>query len=415
MPFNININQIVLGSCLLLAGLFARVTPAQAQTQDELLAAQSARDELARSQFIEITTRLRSAPEEQQRQIVSAYELFSQITQTRSFIVSSILFLRAPMPPDAAQLSPQELADFITKRVGAQYLSVEAKAGGRELLRANLEGIKPLIHSDLRSPDSKLVKRGLDVLQQVALGKFGEPDFDSKPDSPLSLWMGSFYDDVEKVFNANPALEQSAVQTMTVLRDPRAIALLIGKDPKNPTRYYEQLASLSKLDPKNPALLGLVPRLDSPNARQRFEALWVLGAIDESLLLPHVRRLLDDPDAQVRWLAVNRAFAFKNRFEQFKPRLLKALNDRDEFVSYVAASAFVRRNDAVAAPTLLRLLQSPTSSLSVKSAVADDVRRLMGHSFNYAVDGSVVPQPNIVQMNQFALEKFAQWIQQHPA
>lgn len=410
-------HRIFLIGALLSAGAFAAVAKAQVQTRDQMIAAQKARDDLARRQFIEITTMLRSTPDEQARQIGAAYELFSQIKETTTFF-SSIIYSRAPMPPNAARLSPDELADFITRRVGNQYLSIEAKANGRELLLAHPDVIAPLVRRDLRSIDPALVKRGLDTLLDLRGVKFGLYNDISIPKDVPPSWTTLLIPEVERIFGSedDAAPSNVAVQALVALRDSRAIALLIGKDPRHPTRYYGAINQLSGSDRQNPALLSLLPRLNSKDSRERFESLYALGRVDEATLFPHVRQLLDDADAQVRWLAVSNAFALKpDHFTELKPRLLKALNDRDEFVSWVAASGFVRRNELVAAPTLLRLLKSPTISLSVRQAVADDVRRLMGRTFDYIVDGSVVPQPNIAESNQRAVAQFEQWIQQHNA
>lgn len=414
MPFYSNLPRIGLAVGLVCAGFFSFSTPVQAQTQtpEQLAQAQQSRDEFARRQFIDITTLLRSNPEEQTRQIEAAYELFAQIKETHSFIISSIIYLRAPLPANAAQLSPGELADFISKGIGSQYLSIEAKANGRELLRAHLQDIKLLIQSDLRSSDPAHVERGLATLCELNRREWGQNDAQQPSANPrLSAWLGDFRADVERIAQTDAVPTETTLQTLIALRDPNGIELLINKDPRNPTRYYREIRTLSQGDNKNPALLSLLPRLRSRDARQRYEALWALGDIDQALLTPSVGRLLNDSDAQVRFQAVATTFLLSaERFQLLRPRLLQALNDRDESVSWVAASGFVRRNDTVEAPTLLRLLKSQTTSLSIKAAVADDVRRLMGQTFNYSVDGSTVPQPHIVAMNQLAIEKFARWI-----
>ncbi|BCM91659.1 hypothetical protein IAD21_03534 [Abditibacteriota bacterium] len=396
--------------------LLCGAVPGQTQSMEQVIREQEALYKTQRSQYIEVTRILQTPAAEQKPQIPRLYRLFSEIKETTGFSFSSIIYLRARLPKDVAQFSPEELADYITKSGGGnQYLSVEAKANGRQVLRTNLETVAPLIQADLRSDALGDVERGLSTLREIGQEDWGGSNKDSFNPQLLG-WLNSFYEDVVKVPDREPKLEQSVVGTLVVLNDQRAIKLLIAKDPGKPTHYYEAIASLSEKDPKNAALLGLVPLLNSKDSRQRFEALWALGHIDSSILLPHVRRLLKDSDAQVRWLAVNFAFAANDsEFDRFRPQLIKALNDSDEFVRYVTSSGFVRKHDAVSAPTLLQLLKSPTASLSIKAAVADDVRRLMGNTFDYIVDGAVTPEQTIVARNQLALAKFEKWIAAGPA
>lgn len=390
---------------LLLSGL--ALAPLQAQDNPKAI---------ERQQFLEVAYFAQLPESEQTNQIARIYKLLPSINERRGFVVFSILYLRMPWKKGDEKLAPEVRAKLIEGFRGGQYFSTEAKFLSRELLQKHRAAVEPLLRADLRSKNVAQQKRGMENLREMGLGEVGErlADF---PESPPEIvnWLPKFYPDVLRIFRSQPALKKEAVSSFGLLGDSRALAVLIRDDPQNPLRYYESLSSLSRNAPDDSALLSLLPLLQSPDATKRYQALWALGNVNQTVLFPHVRRLMDDPDKKVRWLAVSRAFQYKGAEKaQLEPLLREKLADPDPFVRYIAAEGFARRQVPIGAPTLLALLRDETIEIN-RWAVSDAIRQLTGTNFGYNWDGATPRNPDVARQNAEAIEKFEGWIKENAA
>lgn len=359
-----------------------------------------------RQQFLEVMRIARLPVEEQKAYVARLYQLVPSIREIDGGMFSGGIFTRAPLPKDADEMTPEQLADNITKGFGHQYLGPEAKAVGRDLLCAHRESVTPLLKADFQDGRPNHVTRALDILEQMGRGGFREQIVGRKDSDPaLQQWFKPFYEDVLQIFQSDSRLSQRAAGMFRYLGEPRAIDALIERDPQQPVRYYEQLANLSYLAPPHPKLVAL---LDSPDPEIRRRALTALR--DRGELLPQLRKLLNDTNPRIRWMVANSIFNLGDEIlAANRPAIIALLADPDAFVRHVVASRFAERKETIAAPVLLALLKDTAVSPSVRWAVIQDVRKLTGTDFGY-VDS---PDKQFVQKNSAALEKFQQWIDTH--
>ena len=391
---------------VLFSAIVSNIGPAVAQTEEQV-----AKEKIAREQFLLIENLSRLPVEEQRQKVTDFYPYFMQIEMPRGRICVSICYERAPLTVEQTKLPPEEIADIITKRLGGNFLAVEAKYRGRALLHSHRDLIKPLIEADLRDDQTSRKQRGLQALKEMGMGQIGEITAEfSTTKGAFSPWLSSFFDEVKRIFQSEPTLREEAAQTFRYLSDPRAIQLLIEQDPVRPTRFYEILGSLAPRAAPHPVLLAL---LNSPDATTRWQTLWALSGADKETLLPFLQQLLHDADPKVRQTAISPAFG---SLEKFRPVLLSMLNDSDVNVRYTVAFEFCFfKKDKVALPTTLELLKDNRCNNSMRWQAIDWVRQLTGKDFGFdgnALDDETWRQPN--ERNRTALLKFEQWLKENP-
>lgn len=365
-------------------------------------------EELARTQFLQVTRIARMPLAEQATQVPKLYKLMPWIRLSKGGAVSGVVITRPPLPENADTMTPEQIADAVTKSVGAKSLTAEAKAIGRELLRAHRNPVAVLIQSDLEAGRQGNIERAFDVLQDMGSGGNGE-QLAGLPNSDRSLqqWFRSFYEDVMAIFQSGSPLAFRAATLFKYFGDARAIDALIERDAEHPTRFYEELSSLSHLAPPHPKLVEL---LDSTDAEVRRQALWALP--DSADLLPQFQRLLSDGNPDVRWLAANHIFDLgEETIAQNRPSLIALLQDADANVRGVVAGEFAERKDAVAAPALLALLKDENLSESARAAVVQDIKTLTGSDFGYQPPTNKATE----KANLAAMKQFEDWIKAHPA
>ena len=368
----------------------------------------SAADQIGKSQFIEITKISRLSPEAQRKQIARVYALYDEAKDsgTRSF--ASIIFIRAPMPKNAAELSPEGLAESII-RFNPSYLAFEAKATAANALRANKEAAKPLILHDLKSQNANEIQRGFAALRIVShIDYFEQPRAQRDPNLPR--YMKAFYQSVRQIFRRRADFKTAAARAFVNIGDTRAVGEMVNANPLNPAFYHDDLASFSSRVPPHPKLLRL---LDSPDAKLRAQAMHALTSANPDIMFPYVERLLQDSDANVRWQAFFPAMYSKSPHYAALNRVLVAmLNDSDERLRWVTASSFAGKRDPISLRPLLKLLQSETLKISLRNDVVEKVRDFAGTDLGYVIDHSV-EQQKLTPNNLEAIQKFQTWIEKN--
>lgn len=384
--------------------LLSCVSSTRSRAQTRVL---TAAHEIGKSQFIEITKISRLPRLEQQKRIARIYQLSDEAKDSGGRAFSSIIFFYAPMPENAAQLSPEELADSII-RFNPQYLAYHAKAEAGNVLRTNKEAAKPLILRDLKSKNDVEIKRGFAALNVVSsIDYFEEPR--AQPDPNLPRYMKTFYKSVRTIFRRRANFKDRAARAFVQIGDTRAVDEMVEANPQNPAFYGEQLNSFSARVAPHPKLLRL---LDSPDAKLRAQAMDALSWANPDIMFPYVERFLHDNDAKVRWEAfAPAAYSKAPRYAALNPVLVALMNDPDETMRWVSAAHFADVKNPIALRPLLKLLQSETLMPSMRTELIRRLRDFAGSDFGYR-DNYDSNTAEVKEKNRIALEKFQQWIEE---
>jgi hypothetical protein len=244
----------------------------------------------------------------------------------------------------------------------------------------------PLVKEDLAGTDNDNVQRGIRAASAFHLGQL--------------------FEDLVAVFQKNDKLALYAAYALRDLNDPRAIRILVERFPDRPTEYYECLLHLQHGRKADSALLRL---LDSPDARIRWRATYALRESGDLALIPVARKLFQDTEASVRENAAVIPFLMPEEgFIQLRPDLVALLNDPNARVRYQIAVCFASRKDDVCAEALLKLLKEPGLEEWIYSNVIQSVNTLAGSYFGYELG-----EPPANPANKSAADHFAEWIKSH--
>ncbi len=383
-----------------------------------------------RAQFIAVTQIAQMPAPEQAQAVPQLYELLAQIPRTLQ-LTGEILYTSLPWrTPDHEKLTPEAQADLAEKQGNAQYFSTESGQLACKTLKKYPAQTMNLLHDDLRSDDQTRQLRGVSNLEALKSG-FGilyDAEFPQKQDGPFDY--ASFYPEIVRIFRSAPPapaptadkfgtiytipldeqpLKAQAESALMKMGRADTIALLINDDAAQPLLHYEAIYFLASRMPDDAALQRLIPFLKSDDAELRYRAIYALP-IASPAVRAALPALIDDADAKVRREAVFRAFWLKGaEFEALEPRLKSKLEDGVAGVRLVAATGFAERNDASAAPVLLRLLRDHQDDPSVNSWWAGEaLSKLTGLNKNFPYQAG---DPN----NAAAFARIEAWIALHPA
>ncbi len=178
-------------------------------------------------------------------------------------------------------------------------------------------------------------------------------------------------DDVPALLNvlAHGELDQrySAIDALGLLRDPRAIELLIEilqSDAYSGLRWKaaEALARIG-----TPAVGPLITLLDDPDEDVRWKVAIALGEIGDPQAVAPLIALLDDPDSYVKSRA---ALALGSIGDPALPKLLASLASPDPAVRAAVLSALGVIGSDQVIPPLIDALFDPVDMVSLEAAMS---------------------------------------------
>lgn len=321
--------------------------------------------------------------EEQAKHVAHVYHDLFQALEMRPFSMA----VRPDFRVNRSSLTPEQAADSLAGGdMGWAELFEGARKNCFELLQTNINLLVPLVKEDLTSTINANARRGIRAASAFHLGQL--------------------FDDLVTVFQKDDKLALYAAYALRDLNDPRAIRILVERSATRPTEYYECLLHLQHGRKAAPALLRL---LDSPDARIRWQATYALRESGDLALVPIARKLFKDSDPIVREHASVIPFNMPEAgLTQLRPDLVVLLEDPDARVRYQLAYCFASRKDDVCAEALLKLLREPELEKWMYSNAIQSVANLAGSYFGYNLS-----EPPTTPANQAAADSFAQWIKQH--
>jgi len=344
--------------------------------------------ELARELFVKVETLARATEKEQAAAVPWLYrDAFPQLDRSRcSLALSDFAFLK-----DAEKRTPEQQADRVLadKRAGWPWLVEQARERAGGLLRQHRAAVRALLEADLKSRDAAAKGRALRAVRAV-------------PDREV-------FDLVLAIFQGGGEMSGRAAYALRDLADPRAIPHLVAADPKRPAQHFELLRNLQSGRSAHPSLVAL---LSAKDATTRWQAAYALAGSGDPALIPHVNRLAQDPEPQVRKHAASIGFGLpKEAFLRVRPALLLLLADPDARLRVFIARCFAWRKDTACAKTLLALIQDGSLGERPHSNVYQAIHTLAGTYFGY-YHGSDGWRPT-TERNRAAIARFAQWVREH--
>jgi hypothetical protein len=206
----------------------------------------------------------------------------------------------------------------------------------------------------------------------------------------------------------DPYANEPLAYILRDLNDPRAISLLLGKDGRN-IQYFELLLHLQhhrKADP------GLVKLTSDPDAEVRWRAVYALRECADPEMAPQAMQLLHDESPKVRHEALYLAyFLLSPQLPELDVHFKKLLDDPDLEVRLECIVLLAYRKDIACAPAMLELLRNENFGEIPHNRLVQAMRDLTGEYFGYQI-GSDAWQPTTPN-NRAALDKFAEWIAKH--
>jgi len=178
-------------------------------------------------------------------------------------------------------------------------------------------------------------------------------------------------DDVPALLNvlAHGELDQrySAIDALGLLRDPRAIELLVEtlqSDAYSGLRWKaaEALARIG-----TPAVGPLITLLDDPDEDVRWKVAIALGETEDPRAVEPLITLLDDPDSYVRSRA---ALALGSIGDPALPGLLASLSSPDPAIRAAVLSALGGIGSDQVIPPLIDALFDPVDMVSLEAAMS---------------------------------------------
>ena len=346
----------------------------------------------ARKLFLAVETVSRLEKEEQERHIQKLYEEI--LPRLRSLDVVGLPERTGPLiPQQRSWYSPEELAERIMAHGdgGWPWLIVEGTSLCLDILKKNHASLVPCVKADMESKKEANMKRALLVIGDLGLVGFFEP--------------------VLHVFETDAVLSERASYALRDIDDPRAIAPMVKKCP-DLRGHYTVLAFLRRLQAgkkADPSLLGL---LDSKDPEVRCRAAYALAESGDPRLIPHIERLANDKDAEVREYASNMGFCMEGgEFEKVRPVLVSMLADSSMRVRSITARCFAQRKDMVCARTLFELLKDTSMDKLKQHDIVQGIHSLTGSYFGYYSDAC---EPTTTNKKK-AIRRFADWVEKNAA
>lgn len=296
-----------------------------------------------------------------------------------------------PLDSEEQRLSPEELADSIqAHKNGAWWRLIWlSQKASLDILRKNQESLVPLVKADITSKKKSNRKRALKVISDLKL-------IDQ-------------FDSVLHIFETDADLSDRAMHTLRDLRDPRAIAPIVKKNPG--LRAFECLRNLQAGNAANPSIIAI---LQSKDPEARWRAAYILTESADPKLIPHFIRLAKDKEGRVRWTAALMGHFLAKKYPQaVRPTLVKLLSDPDSRVRSQTAMYFAERKDPVCAQTLLEMLKNTSIKALGRSHIVKAIHTLTGSNFGYHI-GSDAWKPT-TENNKRAIKRFEEWINKNAA
>jgi hypothetical protein len=285
----------------------------------------------ARSLFIRVEQIYR-LPKDAQRETLQ--ELYSKVypALTRLLLYGEAI---GPRPPFFDQCSPEEL--LVRLGTNPHVWHWIALSSCQKILKENEAALATIVRKDL------VARTNLSNALRTA----------------RDFRLHSLIYEVVDVFEASDELADLAANTLGSLGgdvpQPRAIQALLTKDPKNPTKYFQELGDLSFNRPANPELIKV---LHSDDPTHRWQATQALARSTGELAFSQLEFLVRDSEPEVRkWAGTLALHLSQKGMIGAREYAVYLLDDADRIVRRHVAFEFGYRNDPMAIIPFFRLLQ----------------------------------------------------------
>jgi hypothetical protein len=131
--------------------------------------------------------------------------------------------------------------------------------------------------------------------------------------------------------------------------------------------------------------------------------------------VPHLLRLIDDPDIAIRVVAIDVAVTMPDdAFTALRPRLVELLKSDQLELRVASACAFSQRKDPISAPILLEFWKQdkPPIDENHGSRVSQAVYRLAGEGVSLSYQSHTWGPKN--PQNAQSIARFEAWIARNP-